>query len=345
LSTGQRQGYVEIPTVKFFFKVFIPILLLVGGLLYLSFQPAVLTWHDAAPIDIENSAPVDGVRIAAIRTGAIHSRAALAYRGGSFKEEREFIVGAILVLHPRGNILIDTGFGTDLDQHAQFSPIILRATTQYSKGRTVAQQLADAGFPISQIRQILLTHAHWDHVSGIPDLVGPSVLTTRAEAAFINSDNSAMDLMRSFGRVPITPINYRDGPYLGFETSQNLYDDGSIVIVPAPGHTPGSVIVFVNTEDAKRYAFVGDLVWQREGIEIPAERPMLSRLLVDIVGSEVRQNIVHMHRLMKRMPELVVVPAHDSRVWASLPQFPEALKKSADEKAKPHNKLESSPSK
>ena len=52
-----------------------------------------------------------------------------------------------------------------------------------------------------------------------------------------------------------------------------------------------------------------------------------------------------MHRLMKRMPELVVVPAHDSRVWASLPQFPEALKKSADEKAKPHNKLESSPSK
>ena len=48
--------------------------------------------------------------------------------------------------------------------------------------------------------------------------------------------------------------------------------------VPAPGHTPGSIIVFVTLPKNVRYALVGDLVWQREGLTGLEERPLLSRL-------------------------------------------------------------------
>jgi glyoxylase-like metal-dependent hydrolase (beta-lactamase superfamily II) len=64
----------------------------------------------------------------------------------------------------------------------------------------------------------------------------------------------------------------KGGPYLGFPTSHDVYGDGSIVAVPAPGHTPGSVIIFVTLYNETRYALVGDLVWQLGGITLREER-------------------------------------------------------------------------
>jgi glyoxylase-like metal-dependent hydrolase (beta-lactamase superfamily II) len=61
-------------------------------------------------------------------------------------------------------------------------------------------------------------------------------------------------------------VGVEAGPYLGFPRSHDVYGDGSIVCVPAPGHTPGSIIVFVTLPNNVRYALVGDLVWQREGL-------------------------------------------------------------------------------
>jgi transposase len=41
-------------------------------------------------------------------------------------------------------------------------------------------------------------------------------------------------------------------PYLGFPESHGVYGDGSIVVVPAPGHTPGGVITFVTPHNGTR---------------------------------------------------------------------------------------------
>jgi len=97
------------------------------------------------------------------------------------------------------------------------------------------------------------------------------------------------------------------------------HGDGSIVVVPAPGHTPGSVIVFVALPSGRRLALVGDLVWQREGIALREERPWLLRSLADADPAGVRENILRMAALAARMPELEIVPAHDARAFAALP--------------------------
>ena len=95
-------------------------------------------------------------------------------------------------------------------------------------------------------------------------------------------------------------------------------------VVPLPGHTDGSTGVFVNLRSGKRFLFTGDLTWAIEGFELPAERPWLARKLVDVDEAEVRRSIVKVHQLMRKYPDLVVVPAHDRRVHdriASLPNF------------------------
>lgn len=50
-----------------------------------------------------------------------------------------------------------------------------------------------------------------------------------------------------------------DGPaHLGFGASHDVHGDGSVVIVPAAGHTPGSVVIFVTLPGGRRLAFLGD---------------------------------------------------------------------------------------
>ncbi len=101
-----------------------------------------------------------------------------------------------------------------------------------------------------------------------------------------------------------------------------MWGDGSVVLVPAPGHTPGSIVAFITLPSGPRYALLGDLVWQREGIEIPAERPRLTRWLVDEDSAAVRACIERVAGIHARFPEIRLVPAHDARALASVPAFP-----------------------
>jgi glyoxylase-like metal-dependent hydrolase (beta-lactamase superfamily II) len=125
-----------------------------------------------------------------------------------------------------------------------------------------------------------------------------------------------------FGK-PFTGIRYEKyvfegGPYLGFPQSHDVYGDGSIVVVPAPGHTPGGVIIFVTLHDETRYAFVGDLVWQLEGITLREERPWISQKS-DSDADGNRENLLRIIALKERLPELIIVPAHDMRAFAGMP--------------------------
>jgi glyoxylase-like metal-dependent hydrolase (beta-lactamase superfamily II) len=146
-------------------------------------------------------------------------------------------------------------------------------------------------------------------------------MVPQKELDFIRSGDMASDLVRSFGDLDYKVYGFPSGPYLGFEESYDVFGDGSVVLVAAGGHTPGSVIAFVTMPDGRRYAFVGDIVWQREGVEIPAERPWVARRMADKDEERVRTVVVRLHMLAQRFPELVIVPAHDTRVWDTLPQL------------------------
>jgi glyoxylase-like metal-dependent hydrolase (beta-lactamase superfamily II) len=249
----------------------------------------------------------------------MHSKAGFAYRGGSLGEPRVFGMAGVLVEHPQGRLLFDAGFGSRVDEHFRTIPPLMQKLSTYEKEATVAEQLAAAGIAPASLKGVVLTHAHWDHVSGLEDLKGAPVWVTQAERDFIRSDDPGARLAHSFGELDYKTYAFDGGPYLGFEHSHDVFGDGAVVLVPVPGHTPGSIIAFVTLPGGKRYAFVGDLVWQREGIEIPAERPWVSSRLVDKDRAQVRRWIVHMHHLGKAMPGLVIVPAHDRRVLETLP--------------------------
>src|SRR5882724_3731987 len=227
-------------------------------------------------------------------TGVTHRSAGFAYRGGSLLDKRDFAMTAVLVKHPRGDLLVDTGLGSTIDEQIQAMPFWFRAMTSYTRGRSAAEQLDRAGYDRKSLRAILLTHAHWDHASGVPEFPDTPVWVTAEERRFIVDGGWITSVARGLGDVRYEEYGFEGGPYLGFAQSHDVYGDGAIVVVPAPGHTPGSVIVFVTLANGKRWALVGDLAWQREGIIEREERPWIQRSLADEDPALVRENLLRM---------------------------------------------------
>jgi N-acyl homoserine lactone hydrolase len=176
-----------------------------------------------------------------------------------------------------------------------------------------------AGYDQKSLRAILLTHSPWDHVSGLPDLpVCRSGSRRRSTSSFARVDRansanpSAASAMRSTDSRTARTSDFR---------RHDVYSDGSIVVVPAAGHTPGGVIIFVALAIGTRYAFVGDLVWQLEGITLREERPWITRRGSDSDTEGNRENLLRMIAIKERLRELVIVPAHDMRAFAEMPKL------------------------
>jgi len=286
-----------------------------------SFAAAPLALPAPFAGELPPAAPPADMAVFHVPTGIIHRSSAFAYRGGSFFEPRDFAMSATLVRHPRGDLLIDTGFGRNLDAHLDEMPFWFRLLSDHVQTSTADDVLAAAGYDRSRLSGILLTHAHWDHVSGIPDFPGTPVWVTPAERRFIDDGGMVTAVARSIRDVTYRRYEFTNGPYLGFGKSLDIYGDGAVVVVPAPGHTPGSVIVFLALPDGTRYGLVGDLVWQTEAITLREERPWPQRHLADADAAGVRDGIVHLAALAARFPELIWVPAHDARAFARMPQL------------------------
>jgi glyoxylase-like metal-dependent hydrolase (beta-lactamase superfamily II) len=301
--------------------------LLALALLLSTFAPSPLPEPNPHLGPLPGANPPSDLAVFAVVTGVNHRVAGFGYRGGSMFEHRDFSMAAALIRHPKGDLLIDTGFGRHIDEQFQTLPAIVRAVTHYSLWQPAVDQLESAGYKNS-LRAILLTHSHWDHVSGLSDFPGLPVWVTRQEHEFIREGGHGQ-----FGK-PFSGIHYEDygfegGPYLGFPSSHDVYGDGSIVVVPAPGHTPGSVIIFVTLHDGTRYAFVGDLVWQLEGFTQREERPWFTRIFADLDANGTRTNLLRMIALKRRLPDLILVPAHDMRAFAQMPKLPHISREAA----------------
>jgi glyoxylase-like metal-dependent hydrolase (beta-lactamase superfamily II) len=248
-------------------------------------------------------------------TGTYETRAAFAFKGGSFRDKRPFAATAVLVEHPKGDFLIDAGFGVDVAAHVRAQPWFARAP--YEATGTADEQLGAGGYDRGRLAGVLITHSHWDHVSGLDHLQAP-VWTNAGELRYAAEARDGKVFRTVSQGHEIHQYEFDNKPYLGFPSSYDVHGDGSVVVALAGGHTTGSVVVFVTMPAGKRYAFIGDLAWQLEGVQRPVERPLLMRKLADVDPGQVRKGLLQVASLVGLMQ---VVPAHDVRAYDGIPRL------------------------
>ena len=269
-------------------------------------------WAGSLP---EANPPAD-MGVYHLPTGTYETRAALAVRGGSLRDKRPFAASAILVRHPNGDLLIDAGFGAGLPQHVAMLPWYMRSP--HEAARTAAEQLDAVGYERGRLLGVVLTHSHWDHASGLDSLRGTPVWLNTAERQYAAKQPDGKVFRYVSQGHEIHSYGFDSGPYLGFPASHDVHGDGSVVIALAAGHTAGSVIVFVTVPSGKRYAFIGDLTWQFDGIRRRVERPWLMQKFADDDPALVREGLLRMIAVEDLMQ---IVPAHDLGAYDGIPRL------------------------
>jgi len=272
----------------------------------LSMPPA---WQGPLP----GATPPPDMAIYQLPTGSYETRASFAFKGGAFRDKRSFAATAILVTHPQGDFLIDAGFGAGIAAHVHAQPWYARSP--YQATGTASEQLDASGYDRDRLRGALITHSHWDHVSGLDQLQVP-IWTNASELQYAAKARDGKVFQTVSEGHEIHRYAFGNAPYLGFPSSYDVHGDGSVVIALAGGHTTGSVIVFVTLPAGQRYAFIGDVAWQLEGVRQPAERPLLMRKLADADPGQVRQDLLRVASLTSLMQ---VVPAHDLTAYEGIP--------------------------
>ncbi|MHB8471660.1 MAG: MBL fold metallo-hydrolase [Gammaproteobacteria bacterium] len=270
------------------------------------------------------------VSLSIVKTAESKTLEAFFYSGGSWTTPRVGVHSAILVRHPQGSLLFDTGLGNNIDEQFQENmPFWLKPFMAYKKIGS-AQSLLAEEVKRNPIRMIILSHLHWDHASGVKDFPDAEVWTTRKEydwamrpdapeGRYIQSQFSGKEIKWRF-------IQFDRVPYENFDQSLDVFRDGSVVLVPLPGHTPGAIGMFVNLRSGKRVFATGDTTWSLEGFQIPAHKFWISSLLVDYDKNETEQSILKVRRLMREYPKMIIVPAHDNKAQQAIGFYPNFIR-------------------
>ena len=161
---------------------------------------------------------------------------------------------AYQIVYAEGAVMVDTGM--DLATHRFFG-----RGTEEPYFPEAAAHVAKA---LREARAIIVTHEHGDHVAGLirsesfSELAPKTVLT-----------RSQLDTLLSTPQMP----ELRPTPEMAAKLHVIDYADvmafaPGIVLIKAPGHTPGSQMVYVALQSGKELLLAGDVAWHMDGVRL-----------------------------------------------------------------------------
>lgn len=244
-------------------------------------------------------------------------------------EPRTLPVSALVYLHPEhGPVLIDTGFGERTardprDYPGRFTSRMMGLQVQ----ATLPELLPDLGYTATDVEHIVCTHLHYDHAGGVEDFPD-ATLWIGPEWDF------GSELRRTKGVDPRPyadhadhrEVTYDDGPYGPFDAHEDLFGDGSIVLLPTGGHTPGSTSVLVNLPGGS-FLYTGDAAWVDRNWQEPVPKGKLAR---DLVETDWMQGMDALWRYKwwdARYPDqITIIAGHEPENVQRLKAWPDAYR-------------------
>jgi N-acyl homoserine lactone hydrolase len=227
-------------------------------------------------------------------------------------------INVYVIEHAKGLVLFDTGQDRASITDDSYFPggvtgVIYDRLARFhiSEDEALGSQLDTLGYSAADVDTAILSHLHQDHIGGIQQLNGADLLVSAAEwqelsrlapepRGFLRAHIMIPGL--SWRQLSFEPTN--EPTLTPFSESLDVMGDGSLVILPTPGHTAGSISLLIRRRGKSPLLLVGDLTYGSQ---------LLEQRQVPGVGdrSQLAKTTDKVLELKQRMPGLVILPAHD----------------------------------
>ena len=226
-------------------------------------------------------------------------------------------VGMFAIKHGKSWVLFDTGINPKavVDPIGTWGEQLVAAFTPKLKAEDVLlEQLKNKlGLEPRDFKAVILSHAHCDHAGSIGVFKNTDIpiYLQKKEYDLIKKAREAGNVMA------ILPVDFTDFDNLNWKPIEGVFDlfnDESVVIFPAPGHTLGSQAVMVKANKGRTLILTGDALYTLENLTetIPAGFAM--------DAAQAMQSL-YVFQLLKMMGA-EIIPPHDPAYWKTLALAP-----------------------
>ena len=271
------------------------------------------------------------VRVIPLSAGECLNIAALTERGAAWRIQA-YPAGFALLLHPtRGAVLFDTGYSSRVPALMRRWPGVLYGLitpVRLQPQQTALAQLARWGITARDVRHLIISHLHADHVGGLRDFPAATFHLDGQAYPPLRPLKGLRAVRRAFLPELLPPdvearsqaLTFEAAPpaFAPFERVADVFGDGSVYALPVPGHAPGMIALLSRTQETAALdgdgsgltLLASDAAWTTKAARTGEEGHPLSNLLFWDVN-EGRRSREKLRDWLAAHPRTRVIVSHD----------------------------------
>jgi len=249
-----------------------------------------------------------GIEWTALSDGWTEAPEAAVLPGGSWRRRIRFYAVAFLLRHPTvGPVLVDTGYSARFfAETAKFPARLYRGITKVTLTDEggIAAQVARAGVDPTEVKHIIITHFHADHIGGLRDF--PDATFHCAEEAYDSvKGSSGFGAVRHAFLPGLLPPDFAERVRFVKEGDEVF---PGISALELPGHAAGQIGLRFTGADGIPVLLAADACWLSAAYRENRMPHAVTRLLND--WPSYRATLQRLHEIHRREPDLRIIPTH-----------------------------------
>jgi glyoxylase-like metal-dependent hydrolase (beta-lactamase superfamily II) len=239
-----------------------------------------------------------------------------------------------LIRHPdAGWILYDTGYSEHFFHATQAFPERLYRTAvpvQLPVHEPIHQQIKTLGITANDIRMVIISHFHGDHVAGLKDFPEAEFIALDADHKHIESLRGRRWQATLDGHLPsLLPDDFNTRLRLAddcrqtllpawmtpFEYGLDLLGDGSLMGVQLSGHSEGQLGLFIPDAQGRPAFLVADACWSAPACEAGRLPALPALWFATHHAGQYRKTYRNLGVLLRREPAIAILPSHCTHAW------------------------------
>lgn len=156
-----------------------------------------------------------------------------------------------LIQHPKGNILVDTGWHSDVrvnqKKHMTWK-LNMASKAKLPVGEAIDEQLLKLGIKPEELDYVFLTHLDVDHASGLK-LVDKAKHICISEEEYQAMEQGDIRYHKGLWEgINLDTIKMKSSKYGPFNRSYDVFGDESVILIDLSGHSKGTMGVIIQNQ-------------------------------------------------------------------------------------------------